>query len=69
MCIWSFGGGDRETSGEGKILFEADVRGTDAPQVLDLDVTGIRFLEILVDFGREFDIADHLDLGDAKLIK
>lgn len=56
-------------SGDGKTLFEGGVRGTDAPLPLDLDVSGVRDLEILVDFGGDLDIADHLDLADAKVIK
>jgi NPCBM/NEW2 domain len=55
-------------SGDGKPLFDAIVKGTDAPRALDLDVTNVRDLEILVDFN-EFDEADHLDLADAKLLK
>jgi hypothetical protein len=56
-------------SGDGKTLLESDVRGSDPPQNLDLDVAGVRDLEILVDFGGDLDIADHLDLADAKVIK
>lgn len=56
-------------SGDGKPLLEADVRGSDEPQPIDLDVRGVRDLEILVDFGGDLDIADHLDLADAKVIK
>lgn len=52
-----------------KVLLETDVRGTDKPRELDLDVTGARELEILVDFGKNLDIADHLDLGDARVLK
>ena len=56
-------------SGDGKVLLETDVRGVDKPRPVDLDVAGIRDLEILVDFGGDLDIADHLDLADAKLIR
>jgi hypothetical protein len=56
-------------SGDGKTLRESDVRGSDPPQNLDLDVAGVRDLDILVDFGGDLDIADHLDLADAKVIK
>ena len=56
-------------SGDDKTLLESDVRGSDPPQNLDLDVAGVRELEILVDFGGDLDIADHLDLADAKVIK
>ena len=55
--------------GDGKTILEADVKGSDAPRLLDLDVSGVRDLEILVDFGGDLDISDHLDLCDAKVIK
>ncbi|MFQ5732516.1 MAG: NPCBM/NEW2 domain-containing protein [Planctomycetaceae bacterium] len=56
-------------SGDGKTLFEGHVRGADAPRKLDLDVAGVRDLEILVDYGDNDGTADHLDLGDARVIK
>jgi hypothetical protein len=56
-------------SGDGKTLLETDVRGTDKPRFVDLDVKGIRDLGILVDFGEDLDIADHLDLANARVIK
>jgi len=51
------------------VIFESDVKGTDDPRMLDLDVSGARDLEIMVDFGEDLDIADHLDLADARVIK
>ncbi len=56
-------------SGDGKTLFEADVKATDAPRKLDLNVTGVRELQILVDFGGNLDTADWLSFADAKLVK
>lgn len=56
-------------SGDGKTLLEADVKAKDSPRSLDLDVTDVVTLEILVDFGGNLDISDHLDLADAKLVK
>jgi len=56
-------------NGDGKPLFDSIIKGTDAPRNLDLDVTGVRDLEIVVDFGNNVDIADHLDLAGAKVIK
>jgi hypothetical protein len=56
-------------SGDDKILHQSDVRGSDPPVNLDLDIAGVRELQILVDFGGDLDIADHLDLADAKVIK
>lgn len=57
-------------SGDGKTLHESDVRVKDAPVPLDLDITGVRDLEILVDFGADLkDTGDRLDLADAKVKK
>jgi hypothetical protein len=56
-------------SGDSKALFDGVVKGTDAPRPLDLDVRGVRDLEILVDYGAELSIGDHLDLADARLLK
>jgi NPCBM/NEW2 domain len=56
-------------SGDDKVLHQSDVRGSDPPVNLDLDLAGVRELQILVDFGGDLDIADHLDLADAKVIK
>jgi hypothetical protein len=56
-------------TGDDKVLHQSDVRGTDPPLNLDLDIAGVRELAILVDFGGDLDIADHLDLADAKVIK
>ena len=56
-------------SGDGKPLLEADVKAKDSPRPIDLDVSGVVVLEVLVDFGGNLDISDHLDLADAKLVK
>jgi len=56
-------------SGDDKVLFEATVTGSDPPAQIDLDLTGVRRLTILVDFGQNMDIADHLDLCEARVIK
>lgn len=53
-----------------KVLFEANVRGTDKPREIDLDVSEVRDLEILVDYGSDgLDISDWLDLADARVTK
>ena len=56
-------------SGDGKPLLDADVKAKDSPRPIDLDVSGVVVLEVLVDFGGNLDISDHLDLADAKLVK
>jgi hypothetical protein len=50
-------------------LFSQAVTGRDEPIPLELDITGARRLKILVDFGEELDIADHLNLCDARITK
>ena len=52
-----------------EVLFEGDVVGSDEPIALDFEISGKRDLEILVDFGADLAVADHLALGDARLIK
>jgi len=52
-----------------KVLFEADVRGTDKPRTIDIDVSQVRDLQILVDFGGDLDISDWLNLADARVTK
>ncbi len=56
-------------SGDGKKLLEADIKAKDAAKPIDLDVADVVVLEVLVDYGGNLDISDHLDLADAKLIK
>lgn len=52
-----------------QVLFEGDVRGGDDPVDLDFEITDKRDLEILVDFGADLSVADHLALGNARLVK
>jgi hypothetical protein len=56
-------------SGDDKILWEGLVSTTDAPVDLDLEITGVRRLKIMVDFGDDLDIADFLNLADARFTK
>ncbi len=55
--------------GDDRVLFEKVVRGTDPPEAIDVDVTGVRRLSILADFGGLLDVADHLDLCEARVLK
>jgi hypothetical protein len=57
--------------GDDKILLEETVAGASPAKLLDvdLDLTGVRRLGILVDFGDDMDVADHLDLCNARIIK
>jgi hypothetical protein len=55
--------------GDDKVLFDEIVDGTQNAKPVDIDLGHARRLTILVDFGDETDIADHLDLGDARIVK
>jgi hypothetical protein len=55
--------------GDDKVLLKVTITCEDPPKPLDLDLTGVRRLGILVDFGANTDVGDHLDLCDARIIK
>jgi len=55
--------------GDDRVLLQTSVAGTDPPQPVDLDLDGVRRLGILVDYGDDLDVADHLDLCDARILK
>jgi hypothetical protein len=56
-------------SADDRELFRQAIRGDEPPVMLDLDVQQANRLKILVDFGQELDVADHLNLCNAKVIK
>ncbi|MGA2061839.1 MAG: NPCBM/NEW2 domain-containing protein [Thermoguttaceae bacterium] len=55
--------------GDNNVLLDLPIAGTDAPKPIDLDLSGIRKLSILVDFGNQAGFGDHLDLCNARIIK
>ncbi|REJ90976.1 MAG: hypothetical protein DWQ35_15395 [Planctomycetota bacterium] len=55
--------------GDDKRLFEQSISGTKSPRQIDLDVSGVTELKILVDFGEQEDIGDHLNLCEARIVK
>lgn len=56
-------------SGDGRKLFDERISGKDASREVALDLTGIRRLTLLVDFGENEDWSDVLVLGNARLTK
>ncbi len=56
-------------SGDDRELFAQTLTGSDAPLALNVNITGVKRLKILVDFGEQLDIADCLDLCDARITK
>ncbi|MFP6670385.1 MAG: NPCBM/NEW2 domain-containing protein, partial [Pirellulaceae bacterium] len=60
---------DLVVMGNGKQLFRKTITGRDEAMELKIDVRGVSRLTILVDFGEQLDIGDHLLLCNARLIK
>ncbi len=55
--------------GDGKVLWEGDVRGADPARELELEIAGVKRMEIVVDYGGGLDVGDRLDLCDARVTK
>jgi hypothetical protein len=55
--------------GDEKILLDSAVLGAEPPHTIDLDITGVRRLVILVDYGDTRGIGEHLLLGNARIYK
>lgn len=55
--------------GDGKSLWSELVSGADKARELEVDITGVRRLTILVDYGQDTDRADVAVLGNARLTK
>jgi hypothetical protein len=55
--------------GDNQELYREAISGQDPPKKIDLNLEGIGRLTILVDYGKMGDIADHLNLCDARLLK
>ena len=56
--------------GDGKILFDSgEVTGHDEPRNVIVDVSEVRRLTILVDYGAALDLSDHADWGGARLLR
>lgn len=55
--------------GDDRELLRTTVAGGQAPIPIELDVAGVERLKIVVDFGDDLDVADHLDLCEAKVLQ
>lgn len=56
--------------GNGRILLDSgEVTGSDEPREVIVDVSDVRRLTLLVDFGAALDLSDHADWGDARLLR
>jgi hypothetical protein len=56
--------------GDGKVLLDASIAGNEKDsKPINLDVSGTRRLVLIVESQGNFGTADHLDLGNLRLIK
>jgi hypothetical protein len=55
--------------GDERSLLETDIDGNDGPRTIDLDIAGVKRLKIFVDYGRNLDTGDWLNLCDARIVK
>jgi hypothetical protein len=58
-----------EIFGDDRPLLAADVAGIDPPHTIDLDITGIKRLKFVVDYGQNLDTGDWLNLCDLRIVK
>jgi hypothetical protein len=55
--------------GDGQELFNERVQGTDDARDIKIDIAGVKQLKILVEPGEYFDLADHADWCNARMLK
>ena len=55
--------------GDGKVLFDAEFSGGDAPRPVQLDLTGVRRLTVVADFCGSLQAGGRLVLGNARVTK
>ncbi len=58
-----------EIRGDGKLLWEGEVRGDEPAQEIEIEIVGVRRLELLADYGVGLDVGDRLDLANAQVTK
>jgi hypothetical protein len=55
--------------GDGKTLWQGDVRGAEPAKELEVEIGGVKRLELVADYGDDIDIGDRLDLCEARVTK
>ncbi len=58
-----------EIYGDERLLFESEIAGHEPPVPIELDLAGVKRLKLHVDYGRNLDTGDWLNLGDARIVK
>lgn len=55
--------------GDGRVRWTRRIRGGEAPAEASVDVRGVQLLELIVEWGADLDISDHVGWGNARLIR
>lgn len=55
--------------GDGRVLFEEEISGQTGPRDVSVSVAGLRQLELIVDYGKNQDAGDRLNLCNARIVK
>jgi hypothetical protein len=55
--------------GDDRLLVECAIVGSGAPLPLEFDITGVKRLRIIVDYGQNLDTGDWLNLCNARIVK
>jgi hypothetical protein len=55
--------------GDDRVLVETEITGDQPPQPIQLDITNVKRLKIVVDYGQNIDTGDWLNLCDARIAK
>lgn len=55
--------------GDDRPLLDAELTGNQSPQNLELDITGVKRLKIVVDYGQNLDTGDWVNLCDVRMVK
>jgi hypothetical protein len=58
-----------EIYGDDRLLWEDDIAGHEPTRSIELDISGVKRLKIVVDYGRNLDTGDWLNLCDARIVK
>jgi hypothetical protein len=56
-------------SGDDRVLLDTDVAGDQPPHPIQLDIANVKRLKIIVDYGKNLDTGDWLNLCDARIVK
>jgi hypothetical protein len=56
-------------SGDERPLVDTELAGNQSPQKLELDITGVKRVKIVVDYGKNLDTGDWVNLCDVRMVK